>query len=67
MVGSVSTTLVLVEQLSEVAAWLERQGVTVRFASQGSSCLSFPELSIRRLSAEFEPPGAPFLQTLLEL
>ena len=48
----------------EVAAWLERQGVTVRFASQASPCLRFPELSIHRLSAEFEPPGPPFLQTL---
>lgn len=51
----------------EVAAWLERQGVTVRFASQASPCLRFPELSIHRLSAEFEPPGPPFLQTLLQL
>lgn len=50
----------------EVAAWLERQGVIVRFACQTSPCLQFPELSIERLSAEFEPPGAPFLQTLLE-
>lgn len=51
----------------EVAAWLENQGVIVRFASQASHCLRFPELSIKRLSAEFEPPGAPFLQTLLKL
>ena len=51
----------------EVATWLERQGVTVRFASHASSCLYFPELSIGRLSAEFEPPGAPFLQTLKQL
>ena len=51
----------------EVAAWLQLQGVTVRFASQASPCLRFPELSIHRLSAEFDPPGAPFLQNLLEL
>ena len=51
----------------EVAAWLEHQGVIVRFADQASPPLRFSQLSIHRLSAEFEPPGAPFLQTLLEL
>lgn len=48
-----------------VAAWLERQGVAVRFAAQASSGLSFPPLAIERLLAEFEPPTDPFRQTLL--
>lgn len=51
----------------EVAAWLERQGATVSFAPLRNEGLCFPRLSIERLSAEFEPPGAPFLQNLLEL
>ena len=51
---------------AEVAEWLESQGVSVRFAFSASSDLRFPVLSIERLSAEFEPPGAPFLQTLLQ-
>lgn len=49
----------------EVASWLKSQGVIVRFSSQGEG-LHFPELSIHRLSREFEPPGHPFLQTLLK-
>ncbi len=48
-----------------VAAWLEAQGVKVRFASERIEKPHFPVLSIDRLSAEFEPPGDPFLQTLL--
>jgi len=51
---------------AEVAAWLERQGTRVRFASGEAACtgLSFPPLAIDRLAAEFEPPGDPFRQTL---
>lgn len=51
---------------AEVAVWLERQGVSVRFASgeASSTGLSFPPLSIERLAAEFEPPDDPFRQTL---
>jgi nucleoside-diphosphate-sugar epimerase len=51
---------------SEVAAWLGRQGVTVRFASGEAaiSGLSFPPVVIDRLVAEFEPPTDPFQQTL---
>jgi nucleoside-diphosphate-sugar epimerase len=47
---------------AEVAAWLERQGARVRFASgeRASSGLSFPPLVIERLAAEFEPPADPF-------
>ena len=45
---------------AEVAAWLERQGVAVRFAAQAASGLSFPPLAIERLAGEFEPPGDPF-------
>ena len=47
---------------AEVAAWLERQGAGVRFASgEGASGgLSFPPLVIERLAAEFEPPADPF-------
>lgn len=54
---------------SEVAAWLESQGATVRFASgtstNTSDSLSFPPLSVDRLAAEFPPPGNPFNQLLL--
>jgi len=50
---------------AEVADWLESQGVHVCFAPRATSDFSFPPLSIERLSAEFEPPGDPFLQTLL--
>ena len=51
---------------AEVAAWLERQGTRVRFASGEAACtgLSFPPLAIDRLAAEFEPPDDPFRQTL---
>jgi nucleoside-diphosphate-sugar epimerase len=54
---------------AEVAAWLERQGARVRFASgeAASNGLSFPPLAIDRLAAEFEPPGDPFWQTLPNL
>ena len=53
---------------AEVAAWLERQGARVRFASGGaaSSGPSFQPLAIERLAAEFEVPQDPFRQTLLE-
>jgi nucleoside-diphosphate-sugar epimerase len=51
---------------AEVAAWLERQGVQVRFGAQATSGLSFPPLAIERLAAEFEPPADPFLQTLVD-
>lgn len=49
----------------QVAAWLERQGIPVRFASGegASSGLSFPPLAIERLAAEFELPADPFRQT----
>lgn len=52
---------------AEVAVWLARQGVTVHFASgeASSSGLTFPPLAIERLAVEFEPPGDPFRQTLL--
>lgn len=48
----------------EVAAWLERQGATVHFASGQAaiSGLSFPPLAIDRLAAEFDPPADPFRQ-----
>ena len=49
----------------EVAAWLEREGVSVSFATNSSSGLSFPQLSIARLSQEFAPPEDPFRQTYL--
>jgi nucleoside-diphosphate-sugar epimerase len=51
---------------AEVAAWLERQGTKVRFASgnAASTGLSFPALAIDRLTAEFECPDDPFRQTL---
>ena len=54
---------------AEVAAWLERQGTRVRFASgeAASTGLSFAPLAIDRLAAEFEPPGDPFRQTLPKL
>lgn len=44
----------------EVAAWLEQQGVTVRFAAKAATGISFPPLSIKRLAAEFEPPVSAF-------
>ena len=53
---------------SEVAVWLEGQGISVRFApetlSNLSEALSFPPLSVNRLVAEFPPPADPFDQTL---
>lgn len=52
---------------AEVATWLERQRVVVRFAAQAAAGLSFPPLTIDRLAMEFEPPGDPFRQTLLDL
>ena len=45
---------------SDVAAWLERKGIKVSFASSPEPAVSFPSLSIDRLRAEFEPPGCPF-------
>lgn len=54
---------------AEVAAWLKLQGVTVRFVSgqSASTALSFPQLVIERLAAEFDPPNDPFTQTTLNL
>lgn len=54
---------------AEIATWLQRQGIIVRFASGevATSGISFPPLSIQRLAAEFEPPGDPFRQTLSNL
>ena len=51
---------------AEVAAWLVRQRVVVRFATKevANSGLSFPKLAIERLAAEFESPGDPFQQSL---
>ena len=49
---------------SEVAEWLKRQGIMVDFQSKPCLGLRFPVLSIERLSAEFQPPGPPFLQNL---
>jgi nucleoside-diphosphate-sugar epimerase len=53
---------------AEEAAWLERQGLAVRFAGGAESVAgpSFPPLAIERLKAEFEPPANPFWQTLAE-
>ena len=45
---------------SDVAAWLERNGMKVSFAAASECAPSFPSLSIDRLRAEFEPPGCPF-------
>jgi len=50
---------------AEVAAWLERQGVRVRFAPQADNGLQFPPLRIERLAAELEPPMDPFRQMTL--
>jgi len=54
---------------AEVATWLQRQGIIVRFASgeDATSGINFPPLSIERLAAEFDPPGDPFRQTLSNL
>lgn len=51
---------------AEVAAWLVRQRVVVRFVNKevANSGLSFPKLAIERLAAEFESPGDPFQQSL---
>lgn len=53
---------------AEVAAWLERQGARVRFASgeAASVGLSFRPLAIERLAAEFARPANPFQQHLLD-
>lgn len=45
---------------TDVAAWLERKGITVNFAAASERAISFPPLSIERLRAEFEPPSCPF-------
>lgn len=50
---------------AEVAAWLERQGVSVRFAAQAAGGIGFPPLRIERLAAEFEAPKDPFHQMKL--
>ena len=54
---------------SDVALWLESQGINVRFANETwsnlSEALSFPPLLVNRLVAEFPPPTDPFGQTLL--
>ena len=54
---------------AEVAAWLERQGARVRFASdtcaKTSESLSFPPLAVDRLAAEYPPPSDPFSQLFL--
>ena len=51
---------------AEVAAWLERQGARVRFASgtTGNIASSFQPLVIDRLAAEYPLPGDPFRQTI---
>ena len=49
---------------SEVAAWLERQGIKVKFSSSPEPSFTFPPLQIERLSNEFVPPGRPFDQNL---
>ena len=45
---------------AEVAAWLERQGMSVNFAAQAVRGLRFPPLRIDRLASEFAPPMDPF-------
>lgn len=52
---------------ADVAAWLRQQGALVRFATEEAATLSFPPLRVQRIIAEFDPPGDPFRQTLLEL
>lgn len=47
----------------QVADWLERQGLTARFAMPTAARHCFPPLVIERLRAEFELPGDAFLQT----
>ena len=51
---------------AEVAAWLERQGARVLFASgtTGNIAPSFQPLVIDRLAAEYPLPGDPFTQTI---
>ena len=51
---------------AKVAAWLERQGARVRFASgaTGNIAPSFHPLVIERLAAEYPLPGDPFRQTI---
>lgn len=50
----------------QVATWMQHKGLSVNFNSEATGGLSFPLLTIERLSQEFEPPGDPFRQTLLE-
>jgi nucleoside-diphosphate-sugar epimerase len=45
---------------ADVAAWLNCQGFKVHFAVQTCSGFSFPQLSVERLTSEFERPGDPF-------
>lgn len=51
---------------AEVAAWFRSAGVPVQFAANASCDFSFPPLVIDRLLSEFQPPGNPYKQTLLE-
>jgi nucleoside-diphosphate-sugar epimerase len=50
---------------ADVAGWLERQGVMVRFSSDPDYSVNFPPLRVTRLLDEFELLTNPFGQTLL--
>lgn len=52
---------------ADIAGWLEGQGIRVRFSKQTDRCTTFAPLQIDRLMEEFDPPGEPFGQNLLEL
>jgi nucleoside-diphosphate-sugar epimerase len=49
-----------------VATWMCDQGLSVHCLCEATGGLSFPSLTIARLNQEFEPPGDPFRQTLIE-
>lgn len=50
---------------NQIASWLQKQGVEVKFSMSENSLLSFPALQMQSLEAEFDLPGEAFRQNLL--
>ena len=50
----------------EIAQKLRAHGAVVHFSAEPSGSPSFPQLQIGRLKEEFDPPGDPFRQNLLQ-
>jgi len=52
---------------SQIANWLEQQGISARFSTRLESGPSFPLLDISKLLIEFDRPNDPFNQILFHL